>query len=161
MTQTIEGATVKADLKSAKRLAVIEAANPLGLSAPLGRSRKQEALWLKIHREDAWRAQGRVCAYCWTPIAKDDVTADHVTPRVAGGKTTAENIKGCCNDCNVAKAHWPEARFKKALRNPRSVDTSRLPFTAQMRLLRAHMRFVIWRRTKRAEKRIRQAVGLK
>lgn len=38
-----------------------------------------------------------------TPIHPESVTADHVVPRTAGGRTTASNIVACCRACNQAK----------------------------------------------------------
>lgn len=139
-----------------KRLPVIEAANPIGLTAPI----RDDNLWRKVYREDAWRKQGRVCAYCLEPLKRDQVTADHVKPIKQGGQTSAKNIKACCSPCNSAKGSWPENKFKRAIRNPVGFDMGHHSFKRQMKIYRAHGRWMIWNRTKRALNKIGKYAGL-
>ena len=119
---------------------------------------KDERMWRRVWREDAWRAQNGVCAYCMQPMKMIDATADHVDPQINGGRTSPKNIKACCHECNQAKSHWSEKRFKIALRDPQFVRTEHLTLAGMMRVWRAHMRYRIWNRVKQVEKTLRRAV---
>jgi 5-methylcytosine-specific restriction endonuclease McrA len=43
------------------------------------------------------------CAYCEEVFDYDELTIDHVVPRMAGGKTNWENCVTSCKSCNHAK----------------------------------------------------------
>ena len=45
------------------------------------------------------------CAYCEEVFDYDELTIDHVVPRVAGGKTNWTNCTTSCKACNSAKGH--------------------------------------------------------
>ena len=46
------------------------------------------------------------CEYCLTQTqySSDPFTVDHITPRVLGGPTTADNLALCCYGCNQHKS---------------------------------------------------------
>jgi len=46
-----------------------------------------------------------ICQYCGDPFAAEDLTFDHVVPRVKGGRTTWDNVVTACEPCNLFKGH--------------------------------------------------------
>ena len=46
---------------------------------------------------------GGCCWYCGDPLTLATVTADHVQPVHAGGRTAIDNLVSCCRPCNTAK----------------------------------------------------------
>ncbi len=52
-----------------------------------------------IFERDAFR-----CAYCGRVLPEEELTLDHVEPRVRGGDNSPGNLVTCCIDCNTAKA---------------------------------------------------------
>jgi 5-methylcytosine-specific restriction endonuclease McrA len=52
----------------------------------------------RIFERDGFR-----CAYCAGRFPPDELTVDHVEPRVRGGDTSAGNLVTSCRACNVAK----------------------------------------------------------
>ena len=46
---------------------------------------------------------GNFCWYCGKELPKDQLTKDHVFPRVNGGKDTIDNIIFVCKSCNSSK----------------------------------------------------------
>lgn len=137
-----------------RRLATIEAANPLGLSVPLTRDWGGEGdpVWKKILREAARVKQSSRCLHCREPLTRLTATADHRTPRRHGGLTVVDNIAAVCSPCNTAKGCTTEKKFKALLRHP--------PATASINLLLAHARYRIWTREELAQKRILAFVGI-
>jgi 5-methylcytosine-specific restriction endonuclease McrA len=51
--------------------------------------------------------QGGVCHWCRRSLTADEVTADHLIPRHAGGKTTHTNIVAACGPCNSSRCSVP------------------------------------------------------
>lgn len=49
----------------------------------------------RIYERDAF-----ACVYCGSA---EDITIDHVVPRVAGGRSSAENLATACRTCNSSK----------------------------------------------------------
>lgn len=45
------------------------------------------------------------CQYCDKHLEKDDLTVDHVVPRVRGGTTRWDNVVAACYVCNAIKGH--------------------------------------------------------
>lgn len=45
------------------------------------------------------------CQYCGDTYDTDELTIDHVVPRMRGGKTSWLNCVTCCKECNSAKGH--------------------------------------------------------
>lgn len=78
----------------------------------------------RIFERDEFR-----CAYCGDEPAREELTVDHVEPRVKGGDNSDGNLVACCRTCNTEKggrAAWeflstrPERRAH-FLRHARSV----------------------------------------
>jgi hypothetical protein len=53
----------------------------------------------RILRRDRFR-----CVYCGTLYPADELTLDHVEPRMRGGDGSEGNLVACCRDCNTLKA---------------------------------------------------------
>jgi hypothetical protein len=51
-------------------------------------------------RAAVWMRDGGACVYCG---ATDDLTIDHVTPRIIGGTNDPENLVTACRPCNSSK----------------------------------------------------------
>jgi 5-methylcytosine-specific restriction endonuclease McrA len=124
--------------------------SPMGLSAPL--MYKQERMWRRMHREDAFRAQNRRCCYCQEPMKMAQATADHLHARSRGGTTSSENIAAACRECNKVKSSIPEKRFKQMVRHP--------PEGASLYVLLAHFRYTLWTSTHRICERITVYTGI-
>jgi 5-methylcytosine-specific restriction endonuclease McrA len=45
------------------------------------------------------------CQYCGRNHAAEDLTFDHVIPRVKGGRTLWTNVVAACEPCNLRKGH--------------------------------------------------------
>jgi 5-methylcytosine-specific restriction endonuclease McrA len=71
------------------------------------------------------------CQYCWDRLDANDLTIDHIVPRVQGGVSSWENCVLACIPCNRRKAHrTPEQSrmsLRRAPRRPRW--TPRMLFT--------------------------------
>ena len=55
-------------------------------------------------RREAYERQKGVCAVCKETFALEEMEADHITPWVEGGKTTAENCQMLCKEDNRRKS---------------------------------------------------------
>jgi 5-methylcytosine-specific restriction endonuclease McrA len=51
------------------------------------------------------------CVYCGRVLPPDELTVDHVEPRVKGGDHSKGNLVACCTACNREKAGLPAWRF--------------------------------------------------
>jgi 5-methylcytosine-specific restriction endonuclease McrA len=45
------------------------------------------------------------CQYCGRSLPTENLTFDHVTPRVRGGRTQWTNVVTACEPCNLRKGH--------------------------------------------------------
>jgi len=43
------------------------------------------------------------CQYCGAQPPREELTIDHIVPRVRGGETSWENVVCACRDCNLKK----------------------------------------------------------
>jgi 5-methylcytosine-specific restriction endonuclease McrA len=62
------------------------------------------------NRRELWEKQPW-CTYCKKTLDLDEVTRDHVVPRVKGGQTVPENIVVACGPCNQAKSGRDATEF--------------------------------------------------
>ena len=51
------------------------------------------------------------CVYCGERFAADDLTIDHVQPRVRGGDHSGGNLVTACKACNTLKGHRRVSEF--------------------------------------------------
>ncbi len=59
------------------------------------------------------------CVYCGERFEPEDLTVDHVQPRVKGGDHSRGNLVACCRACNASKggtAAWAFLAGRPALR---------------------------------------------
>jgi hypothetical protein len=54
-------------------------------------------------REEIFRRDGNRCVYCGVVFRPDELTLDHVQPRMRGGDASDGNLVACCVPCNTAK----------------------------------------------------------
>jgi len=62
-------------------------------------------------RERIFRRDGHVCVYCGEPTPAEELTLDHVEPRVKGGDASEGNLVACCRHCNALKGGQPAWAF--------------------------------------------------
>lgn len=60
----------------------------------------------KIYERDNYQ-----CTYCGKQLTKFTATLDHITPVIAGGDHSAENLKTACLQCNSRKTSRPLGDF--------------------------------------------------
>jgi 5-methylcytosine-specific restriction endonuclease McrA len=73
------------------------------------------------------------CQYCGQVLHKNQLTMDHVVPRMKGGKTNFTNIVCACVSCNTAKGHRDKMKPRKEPQRPSMSDivgkARRMPIT--------------------------------
>lgn len=108
------------------------------------RKRKKRVTWSLYHlRLRAYNAQGGLCHWCKQPMKRDCgptdprlLTADHLVPLYAGGKTQPDNIVAACRHCNNtrhAEINMPkraDATFSSG------DDSARSPFEKLLQLMK-------------------------
>lgn len=57
---------------------------------------------------------GYRCAYCDRVLPDEELTIDHVEPRMRGGDGSDGNLVACCRICNSEKGGAPAWRFLAA-----------------------------------------------
>jgi hypothetical protein len=67
-------------------------------------------------RRRIFERDGYCCVYCGMQHAIEELTLDHVEPRMKGGDASEGNIVTCCRPCNTAKGG--EAAWSFLSRNP-------------------------------------------
>jgi len=74
---------------------------------------------VKFSRTNVFVRDDFRCQYCGVGKDGDELTYDHVLPRVQGGKTVWENIVASCRDCNARKrGRTPDQAGMKLLKRP-------------------------------------------
>jgi len=61
----------------------------------------------EIRQSQWWRnklGNGK-CYYCEQLFHPDDLSMDHKTPIIRGGRSTRNNVVPCCKDCNNEKKY--------------------------------------------------------
>ncbi|HEU4643140.1 MAG TPA: HNH endonuclease [Gemmatimonadaceae bacterium] len=64
-----------------------------------------------MNREAVFARDGHRCVYCGQVYLADELTVDHVQPRVRGGDRSGGNLVTACRACNTLKGHRSVARF--------------------------------------------------
>lgn len=59
---------------------------------------------VKYSRQTLFQRDNYTCAYCGNQFPRSELTVDHITPRVYGGKTCWMNTVSSCMHCNSRKA---------------------------------------------------------
>ena len=86
------------------------------------RREKEKARKLRQSRWWQQKLSSGVCYYCTKHFKPKELTMDHITPIIRGGKTTKNNIVPCCKECNNEKKYllpieWQEYIRKKKAEN--------------------------------------------
>jgi hypothetical protein len=58
-------------------------------------------------RERIFARDGHVCVYCGQPFPPEQLSLDHVQPRLRGGDSSEGNLVTACRPCNARKGHLP------------------------------------------------------
>ena len=64
-----------------------------------------------MKRHQIFERDGYRCVYCGEQFAQDQLTVDHVQPRVRGGDHSEGNLVTACMGCNTLKGHQRLSRF--------------------------------------------------
>jgi len=98
----------------------------VGAAAPASRRRTTDRTECGTHRVPAnvpkneadvsartrvFKRDGYRCAYCDAVLPAEQLTIDHIEPRMRGGDRSAGNLVTACAACNTAKAGQPAWRF--------------------------------------------------
>ena len=69
--------------------------------------KREKAKAKELRKGDWWKNQkgNGLCYYCKGRFHPSDLTMDHITPIIRGGKSTKNNIVPCCKDCNSEKKY--------------------------------------------------------
>lgn len=70
------------------------------MSKQSSRGTQWEATRLRVLDRDGW-----ICMYCAKPLEGMDATADHITPKDAGGEDIDTNLIAACRACNGRKSN--------------------------------------------------------
>ena len=71
---------------------------------------------VRFSRSNLYLRDNYTCQYCGEKFHFNELTLDHVIPKVLGGKTKWDNIVAACYKCNAAKGH----KLMKSLNKPRN-----------------------------------------
>jgi 5-methylcytosine-specific restriction endonuclease McrA len=85
----------------------------------------------RIFERDDYR-----CVYCGQQFAPDELTLDHVEPRVRGGDRSDGNLVTACGGCNILKGHRRLSEFLRAEASART-NFFRLAVHVWPRILKA------------------------
>lgn len=64
-----------------------------------------------MQRQQVLARDGYRCVYCGEVRPPEELTVDHVQPRVRGGDRSGGNLVTACMACNTLKGHRRLARF--------------------------------------------------
>ena len=64
-----------------------------------------------MKRNQIFERDGYRCVYCGEQFACEELTLDHVQPRVRGGDRSEGNLVTACMGCNTLKGHQRLSRF--------------------------------------------------
>jgi 5-methylcytosine-specific restriction endonuclease McrA len=67
-----------------------------------------------LKRNQIFERDGYRCVYCGEQFAPDQLTLDHVQPRIRGGDRSEGNLVTACMGCNTRKGHQRLSRFLHA-----------------------------------------------
>ena len=58
-----------------------------------------------MKRKEIFERDGYRCVYCGAQFPAEELTLDHVQPRVRGGDRSEGNLVTACGACNTLKGH--------------------------------------------------------
>lgn len=58
-----------------------------------------------MKRNEIFRRDGYRCVYCGELFPAEELTVDHVQPRIRGGDRSEGNLVTACRACNTLKGH--------------------------------------------------------
>ncbi len=64
-----------------------------------------------MRREDVFARDAFRCVYCGQVFPPEELSVDHVQPRLRGGDRSGGNLVTACGPCNVRKGHRTPAAF--------------------------------------------------
>lgn len=64
-----------------------------------------------MRREEVFARDGYQCVYCGGAFPVEQLSVDHVQPRVKGGDRSGGNLVTACGGCNTRKGHRSVAAF--------------------------------------------------
>jgi len=64
-----------------------------------------------LKRDEVFARDEYRCVYCGQPFPAEELTIDHVQPRVRGGDSSAGNVVTACGACNALKGHRRLSEF--------------------------------------------------
>lgn len=64
-----------------------------------------------MKRSGIFGRDGNRCVYCGEQFVADELTLDHVQPRVHGGDRSEGNLVTACKACNTLKGHQRLSEF--------------------------------------------------
>jgi len=67
-----------------------------------------------LKRDEVFARDDYRCVYCGQPFPAEELTIDHVQPRVRGGDSSAGNVVTACGGCNALKGHRRLSEFLAA-----------------------------------------------
>ena len=73
---------------------------------------------VKFSRRNVYIRDRFTCQYCNEVFPHDQLTLDHVVPRLEGGKTVWNNISSACSPCNHEKSHFHKMKPRVPPRKP-------------------------------------------
>jgi 5-methylcytosine-specific restriction endonuclease McrA len=71
-------------------------------------------------RDRIFRRDGFRCVYCGNVFPGEQLSLDHVQPRMRGGDNSEGNLVTACRDCNTRKGHQPAWAFLADLPDERA-----------------------------------------
>jgi hypothetical protein len=95
-------------------------------------------------KERVFRRDGYRCVYCGVVLPAEQLTLDHVEPRMRGGDHSEGNLVTCCEACNRLKGGQPAWAF--LARNPAQLAN----FMAATESEDSTHAAPVWRRLRRA-----------
>jgi 5-methylcytosine-specific restriction endonuclease McrA len=95
-----------------------------------------------MRRGEIFERDGYRCVYCGEEFAPDELTIDHVQPRVRGGDSSPGNVVSACGGCNTAKGHRKLADFLVAepVARKNFLTLARFVYPRHLRALMEEMR---------------------
>lgn len=97
----------------------------ISVSYELLRREKERARALR--KSQWWQRQldRGICHYCGRPVAREEMTLDHIVPLIRGGKSVRGNVVAACKTCNSRKKYLLPLEWDEYLQSLGSVVSNR------------------------------------